>query len=122
MISLRQVVTNRATFAQLGRCGWRSLQIRRFYTSPMAGSNTHPAKKLKTGEAKKVIRPRPHSVIASLTFFAPILQVIGTHNGTFHCDEALAVHLLKQTSTYANAGLPHHPGYAPYITHTVEQT
>jgi hypothetical protein len=34
-----------------------------------------------------------------------ILQVIGTHNGTFHCDEALAVYMLRQTSTYADAGL-----------------
>jgi uncharacterized UPF0160 family protein len=30
--------------------------------------------------------------------------VIGTHNGTFHCDEALAVFLLRQTSTYRDAG------------------
>ncbi|THH15966.1 hypothetical protein EW146_g4590 [Bondarzewia mesenterica] len=30
--------------------------------------------------------------------------VIGTHNGTFHCDEALAVFMLKQTSTYQDAG------------------
>lgn len=33
-------------------------------------------------------------------------QVIGTHNGTFHCDEALAVYLLRKTSTYVDAGLP----------------
>ncbi|CDO71544.1 hypothetical protein BN946_scf184911.g14 [Trametes cinnabarina] len=32
-------------------------------------------------------------------------KVIGTHNGTFHCDEALAVFLLKRTKAYANAGL-----------------
>lgn len=31
-------------------------------------------------------------------------QVIGTHNGTFHCDEALAVFLLKQTEAYRDAG------------------
>lgn len=31
-------------------------------------------------------------------------QVIGTHNGTFHCDEALAVYLLRLTETYAGAG------------------
>jgi uncharacterized UPF0160 family protein len=29
--------------------------------------------------------------------------VIGTHNGTFHCDEALAVFLLRQTDEYADA-------------------
>ncbi|KAJ7038169.1 metal-dependent protein hydrolase [Mycena alexandri] len=27
-------------------------------------------------------------------------KIIGTHNGTFHCDEALAVFLLRQTATY----------------------
>lgn len=32
-------------------------------------------------------------------------KVIGTHNGTFHCDEALAVYLLRLTETYAGAGL-----------------
>jgi len=46
--------------------------------------DTHPAKKLKATETKKVI---------------------GTHNGTFHCDEALAVYMLRQTLTYANAEL-----------------
>ena len=28
------------------------------------------------------------------------IPLIGTHNGTFHCDEALAVFLLRQTPTY----------------------
>ncbi|KAL1951966.1 hypothetical protein VTO73DRAFT_1115 [Trametes versicolor] len=32
-------------------------------------------------------------------------KVIGTHNGTFHCDEALAVYLLKHTKDYGNADL-----------------
>ncbi|KAG5726133.1 UPF0160 protein C27H6.8 [Termitomyces sp. T112] len=32
-------------------------------------------------------------------------QVIGTHNGTFHCDEALAVFLLRQTDKYRDADL-----------------
>ncbi|KIJ54869.1 hypothetical protein M422DRAFT_58209 [Sphaerobolus stellatus SS14] len=32
-------------------------------------------------------------------------KLIGTHNGHFHCDEALAVFLLKQTETYENADL-----------------
>ncbi|KAF9508331.1 hypothetical protein BS47DRAFT_1373678 [Hydnum rufescens UP504] len=31
--------------------------------------------------------------------------VIGTHNGTFHCDEALAVFLLHQTPKYKDANL-----------------
>lgn len=30
--------------------------------------------------------------------------MIGTHNGTFHCDEALAVYLLRLTKTYGGAG------------------
>ncbi|TFY69783.1 hypothetical protein EVJ58_g227 [Rhodofomes roseus] len=32
-------------------------------------------------------------------------KVIGTHNGTFHCDEALAVYLLKRTKKYGSADL-----------------
>ncbi|CEL62375.1 UPF0160 protein [Rhizoctonia solani AG-1 IB] len=32
-------------------------------------------------------------------------RVIGTHNGTFHCDEALAVFLLHHTKEYADAGV-----------------
>lgn len=32
-------------------------------------------------------------------------KVIGTHNGTFHCDEALAVYLLRLTKAYATADL-----------------
>lgn len=31
--------------------------------------------------------------------------VIGTHSGTFHCDEALAVFLLKTLPTYSDAEL-----------------
>jgi hypothetical protein len=33
------------------------------------------------------------------------VKTIGTHNGTFHCDEALAVFLLRQTDTYKDASL-----------------
>ncbi|KAJ7615280.1 metal-dependent protein hydrolase [Mycena polygramma] len=32
-------------------------------------------------------------------------KVIGTHNGTFHCDEALAVFLLRQTATYRDSAV-----------------
>ncbi|KAI0681814.1 GAMM1 protein [Cytidiella melzeri] len=32
-------------------------------------------------------------------------KFIGTHNGTFHCDEALAVYLLRLTEAYADADL-----------------
>ena len=31
-------------------------------------------------------------------------QVIGTHSGTFHCDEALAVFMLRQTAEFKDAG------------------
>ncbi|KZT30402.1 metal-dependent protein hydrolase [Neolentinus lepideus HHB14362 ss-1] len=34
-----------------------------------------------------------------------VSKVIGTHNGTFHCDEALAVFLLRQTAAYRGASL-----------------
>lgn len=30
---------------------------------------------------------------------------IGTHNGTFHCDEALGVFLLERTDKFANGEL-----------------
>jgi Uncharacterised protein family (UPF0160) len=30
---------------------------------------------------------------------------IGTHSGTFHCDEALGCYLLQQTSKYAGADI-----------------
>lgn len=33
------------------------------------------------------------------------VKLIGTHNGTFHCDEALAVYLLRQTDDYRDADL-----------------
>lgn len=32
-------------------------------------------------------------------------KVIGTHNGTFHCDEALAVYMLRLTEAYRDAGV-----------------
>lgn len=32
-------------------------------------------------------------------------KTIGTHNGTFHCDEALAVFLLRQTNMFRDAAL-----------------
>ena len=35
---------------------------------------------------------------------------IGTHNGTFHCDEALAVFLLRETPKYKDASTFHSGG------------
>jgi hypothetical protein len=55
----------------------------------MATTSTPPAKK------QKMEHPAASS----------ILTWIGTHNGTFHCDEALAVFLLRQTNTYRGAHL-----------------
>ncbi|KIK71018.1 hypothetical protein GYMLUDRAFT_33124 [Collybiopsis luxurians FD-317 M1] len=40
---------------------------------------------------------------APLTKKARTDKIIGTHNGTFHCDEALAVFLLRHTYTYRNS-------------------
>ena len=34
------------------------------------------------------------------------LQKICTHNGTFHCDEALACFMLHQTKEFKDAGIP----------------
>ncbi|KAH9082050.1 GAMM1 protein [Lactarius deliciosus] len=36
---------------------------------------------------------------------AGVSKVIGTHNGTFHCDEALAVYMLRLTEAYRDAGV-----------------
>lgn len=41
------------------------------------------------------------------------MQLIGTHNGTFHCDEALAVFLLRLTDVYKDAS----EHRAPLICH-----
>ncbi|KAJ3837435.1 GAMM1 protein [Lentinula raphanica] len=38
-----------------------------------------------------------------LTKKARMGKIIGTHNGTFHCDEALAVFLLRHTATYRDS-------------------
>lgn len=46
-----------------------------------------------------------HLVIQTeLHLLADCFQLIGTHNGIFHCDEALAVFLLRQTDAYRDAG------------------
>ncbi|KAJ6519849.1 metal-dependent protein hydrolase [Mycena sanguinolenta] len=59
--------------------------------------------------------PYPHSFVLARPYYPRAMssstpqakkqkldqtKVIGTHNGTFHCDEALAVFLLRQTATY----------------------
>ena len=62
---------------------------------------THPAKKQRMENQKTVIRTLIYHCVASDAH----LQVIGTHDGTFHCDEALAVFLLRQTTTYRDAGM-----------------
>jgi uncharacterized UPF0160 family protein len=53
--------------------------------------------------------PPPHAARASRTrrtAAAPASAMgkqIATHNGTFHCDEVLAVHMLRRTAAYAGA-------------------
>lgn len=42
---------------------------------------------------------------ADSTTAATSPKLIGTHDGAFHCDEALAVHLLRQTPTYRDAAV-----------------
>ena len=37
-----------------------------------------------------------------------VIKVIGTHNGTFHCDEALAVYMLRLTEAYRSSGHSFH--------------
>jgi uncharacterized UPF0160 family protein len=36
---------------------------------------------------------------------------IGTHNGKFHCDEALACFILKQLPDYKNSEIIRYPGW-----------
>ena len=71
----------------------------RLMSSSLEGALDPPAKKQKMEEDRKVCRPI--EVIRQLT---NTRQIIGTHNGTFHCDEALAVYLLKRTKAYGSAG------------------
>lgn len=59
------------------------------------------AKKLKTFKVR--VLPEFLERMKRFDLFPP-QQMIGTHNGTFHCDEALAVFLLRQTATYRDAG------------------
>lgn len=63
-------------------------------------SDGQPAKKMRL-DAPKVCRL---SHVSSNRLSESTSQMIGTHNGTFHCDEALAVFLLKHTTTYVDAG------------------
>jgi uncharacterized UPF0160 family protein len=41
--------------------------------------------------------PRRHAVMSAVS------KKIATHNGTFHCDEVLAVHMLRRTASYRDA-------------------
>ncbi|XP_005986186.1 UPF0160 protein MYG1, mitochondrial isoform X1 [Latimeria chalumnae] len=47
--------------------------------------------------------PRPKRACGGAERMAASRRTIGTHNGTFHCDEALAVFLLKQLPEYKDA-------------------
>lgn len=68
---MRLAPTGRTVFARLGKCGLRSLQSRQFRTPSMSVSqDTHPSKKLKTTEARKVARPSPSSMVTGLTQFS----------------------------------------------------
>lgn len=48
-------------------------------------------------------QPRVARTLAMDSANGATRAVIGTHNGAFHCDEALAVYLLRQTASYAGA-------------------
>ena len=62
-----------------------------------------PPKKQRTGPKVRVFgAPIPPGLTRSA------LKVIGTHNGTFHCDEALAVYMLRLTENYRDAGYYFH--------------
>lgn len=46
--------------------------------------------------------PRAHAS-RLISAMASVPRRIATHNGTFHCDEVLAVHMLRRTPAYAGA-------------------
>lgn len=46
---------------------------------------------------------RDTNVVSSLSHVGPSQKIIGTHDGSFHCDEALAVSLLKLLPEYRGA-------------------
>ena len=50
------------------------------------------------------VTARRHSVIATLATKRKMVQ-IGTHSGTFHCDEALGCFLLNQTDRFEDASV-----------------
>ena len=56
------------------------------------------------GHQKYVSLARLHDDRCSFSVAGSTLKVIGTHNGTFHCDEALAVYMLRLTEAYQDAG------------------
>jgi hypothetical protein len=58
--------------------------------------------------AKKTKTSKVGFALGDLVSHTHSSQVIGTHNGTFHCDEALAVFLLRLTSAYQGAGESRH--------------
>lgn len=43
--------------------------------------------------------------MATETKNARLIKKIGTHNGVFHCDEALACFMLKQLPEYSEADI-----------------
>src|SRR6266436_7171721 len=63
-----------------------------------------------------LLHPQYYSLSGSMSVAPPLMShgidgkipLIGTHDGTFHCDEALAVFLLRQTSTFRNSSGPLH--------------
>ncbi|KAJ7225485.1 GAMM1 protein [Mycena pura] len=62
---------------------------------------------LKFGLVRALRKTFPQSRFMASTTHVPQAKkqkVIGTHSGTFHCDEALAVFLLRRTATYRDSG------------------
>jgi hypothetical protein len=75
-------------------------------SSPLSHAATASAPELSAGPIA-VTASDPESQRATKKAKTESLKKIGTHNGTFHCDEALAVFLLRLTSKYKDASTLH---------------
>jgi uncharacterized UPF0160 family protein len=73
----------------------------RAFTSYPNAFLSHSRPLLTRGTSCPVKRPSSLSMSAATT----PSKIIATHSGTFHCDESVAVHMLKRTAQFAEASV-----------------
>jgi hypothetical protein len=102
-ITYTKLIDHRNRFRLLTISSIASKSIPSTYASPRMSSMTEPR------------LPPAGSEPLSKRLKTDHKATIGTHNGTFHCDEALAVWLLRRTHTYKEAGASHffNPNFHP---------